>query len=98
MCLHCRLNERSRIVLNSLLLCSTIATGDILSCVGMLFFIDPHFTTHAYPCLTLLVVSAQRNLMAFLDLDDVCGPLFNSVVMCSFVHGFLQSTRQPCVV
>ena len=64
------LNDKSRIPLNFLLLCGIIASGDILSFVGILFLISFHLIIFAKPLATFVCASAMKHLRASGTLAD----------------------------
>ncbi len=87
--------DRSRIARYSLLLCGTVASGEILRLGGGFFSSSDHSTSFAKPWLTFSSASAQRHAAACAVFAKGCAPLLAAAVSCSIVHALPQSTGQP---
>ena len=87
-----KLNDRSRMTLNDLLLCGMQAAGESLSSSGISSFMSPQRTIFACPFRTLSRASEMRACRANLPCAELCGTWSSAFMMCSSVHGVPQSS------
>ena len=87
--------ERSKMTRNSLLLCGTIATGEIFSFGGMLCLMSLHLTTLAKPFLIFSCVSSLRKSTAAGSYAERWAPRVMASMMRVGDQLSPQSTGQP---
>ncbi len=90
-------NERSKMVQNSLLLCGTAASGDILRFWCGASFMSSHLNISALPCATFSRASCHKQAAASGNVAEMCGLQFTAASKCSLDHDLPQSTGQPYI-